>query len=91
MYLKKGVGAITEQDIIDHCCAGIAHFKVPRMMIFDELPKTSIGKVQRFRLRQKAENETAQAWHAVRIFQRSKRSKGLTLTFDIETITNSQH
>jgi len=44
MSLKEGAGAITEQDIIDHCHANMAHFKVSRTVIFGELPKTSTGK-----------------------------------------------
>jgi fatty-acyl-CoA synthase len=32
----------------------MAHFKVPRTVIFGELPKTSTGKIQKFVLRDKA-------------------------------------
>ena len=31
----------------------MAHFKAPKSVIFGPLPKTSTGKVQKFRLRQR--------------------------------------
>jgi fatty-acyl-CoA synthase len=33
----------------------MAHFKIPKTVVFLELPKTSTGKVQKFRLREKTE------------------------------------
>ena len=51
VHLKEGT-QITEEDIIDHCRAHMAHFKVPKTVIFGELPKTSTGKVQKFKLRE---------------------------------------
>src|SRR5213078_3811645 len=48
--LKPGVAASVE-DIIAHCRASLAHYKCPRHVIFLELPKTSTGKIQKFRLR----------------------------------------
>ena len=53
VHLKEGT-QITEEDIIDHCRAHMAHFKVPKTVIFGELPKTSTGKVQKFKLREQA-------------------------------------
>ena len=53
VHLKEGT-QITEEDIIDHCRAHMAHFKVPKTVIFGELPKTSTGKVQKFKLRERA-------------------------------------
>ena len=53
VHLKEGT-QITEEDIIDHCRANMAHFKVPKTVIFGELPKTSTGKVQKFKLRERA-------------------------------------
>ena len=43
-----------EAEIIDHCRALLARFKVPKAMIFAEIPKTSTGKIQKFRLREMA-------------------------------------
>lgn len=48
--LKQGRTA-TEAEIIDHCRALLARFKVPKAVIFAEIPKTSTGKIQKFRLR----------------------------------------
>ena len=45
--------SMSEQDVIDHCREHLAHFKVPRSVIFGALPKTSTGKVQKFKLREK--------------------------------------
>src|SRR5690554_5249701 len=52
--LKEGV-TTAEQDIIDHCRKHLASFKVPRMVVFCELPKTATGKIQKFALRKQAE------------------------------------
>jgi fatty-acyl-CoA synthase len=32
----------------------LAHYKVPRTIIFGSLPKTSTGKIQKFELRDRA-------------------------------------
>lgn len=42
---------LTEQQVIDYCRKNLAHFKTPKMIQFGELPKTSTGKVQKFKLR----------------------------------------
>ena len=55
--LKVGYGEVTEQDIIDHCRARLAHFKAPKTVIFTELPKTSTGKIQKFVLRDEARKQ----------------------------------
>ena len=49
--LKPGKTA-TEAEIIDHCRALLARFKVPKAVIFTEIPKTSTGKIQKFKLRE---------------------------------------
>ena len=51
--LKPGRSA-TEEEIIAHCRALLARFKCPRTVIFAEIPKTSTGKIQKFRLREMA-------------------------------------
>ena len=50
--LKQGMDA-SEQDIIDFCREHLAHFKCPKKVLFDTLPKTSTGKIQKFALRDK--------------------------------------
>ena len=39
------------EDLIAHCKAHLAGYKVPRHIVFGELPKTSTGKIQKFELR----------------------------------------
>jgi fatty-acyl-CoA synthase len=51
--LKPGKTA-TEAEIIEHCRSLLARFKVPKAVIFAEIPKTSTGKIQKFRLREMA-------------------------------------
>ena len=52
--LKPGSGAIAPDDIIAFCRANMAHYKVPKAIVFGPLPKTSTGKIQKFVLREKA-------------------------------------
>ncbi len=52
--LKIGYGEVTEADIIAHCRNHLASFKVPKTVVFSELPKTSTGKIQKFVLREEA-------------------------------------
>ena len=47
-------GKVSEGDIIDFCRGHLARFKVPRAVVFGELPKTSTGKIQKFELRKQA-------------------------------------
>ena len=42
---------VTEKELIDFCKETLAGFKVPKKVIFCELPKTSTGKIQKFELR----------------------------------------
>ena len=51
--LKPGRVASAE-DIIEWCRQGLAKFKVPKHVMFVELPKTSTGKIQKFKLRDRA-------------------------------------
>jgi len=56
--LKPGAQA-TEGELIAHCRAHLAHFKTPRTVIFQVLPRTSTGKIQKFVLRQQARSVEA--------------------------------
>jgi fatty-acyl-CoA synthase len=54
-FVELRPGAVaTEQEIIAWCRERLAHFKAPRSIIFTEIPKTSTGKVQKFKLRELA-------------------------------------
>ena len=49
--LKKDCKA-TEKEIIDFCKSHMANFKCPKKIIFQIIPKTSTGKIQKFQLRE---------------------------------------
>jgi fatty-acyl-CoA synthase len=49
--LKEGAQT-TGEEIIAFCRENLAHFKVPRTVIFGPLPKTSTGKLQKYKLRE---------------------------------------
>jgi fatty-acyl-CoA synthase len=51
--LKAGQ-SVTEEEIIAFCRDSMAKFKVPKTVVFDDLPKTSTGKIQKFVLRERA-------------------------------------
>jgi fatty-acyl-CoA synthase len=51
---KPGRETITEADLIAFCREHLARFKCPRTVVFCELPKTTTGKIQKFRLREQA-------------------------------------
>ena len=46
----------TQDEILAFVRARLAKFKMPRMVIFSELPKTSTGKIQKFVLRERAKS-----------------------------------
>jgi len=49
--LKPGKQA-SKDELIAHCKSNLAGYKVPRHIVFVELPKTSTGKIQKFKLRE---------------------------------------
>jgi len=51
--LKMGE-TVSEGDLISFARAQLAGFKTPKQISFQELPKTSTGKIQKFELREKA-------------------------------------
>jgi fatty-acyl-CoA synthase len=50
----KADAQVTAEQIVAHCKQHLAGFKVPRAVVFGELPKTSTGKIQKFELRKQA-------------------------------------
>jgi fatty-acyl-CoA synthase len=56
--LKPGRQASAE-ELIAWCRSNLAGYKCPRHVVFAELPKTSTGKIQKFRLRERAKEATA--------------------------------
>jgi fatty-acyl-CoA synthase len=55
--LRPGATA-TEPEIIAWCKEKLARYKCPRHVVFVELPKTSTGKIQKFKLREMAKAES---------------------------------
>lgn len=55
LEMKNGSTA-TPDDIIKFCRDNLAHYKCPKNVIFSELPKTSTGKIQKFKLREQAKD-----------------------------------
>jgi fatty-acyl-CoA synthase len=48
--LKEGE-TVSEADLIAFARTKLAGFKTPKAVVFQELPKTSTGKIQKFELR----------------------------------------
>jgi fatty-acyl-CoA synthase len=56
--LKPG-GEATAAELIAHCKALLAGYKIPREVRFETIPKTSTGKIQKFQLRERAKSASA--------------------------------
>ena len=56
-FIEIHAGSTLQRDnVMEHCKQHLAGFKVPKYIIFAEIPKTSTGKVQKFELRQAAKS-----------------------------------
>jgi len=53
VQLKPGA-SVTEAEMIAHCRASLARFKIPKTVVFGALPTTATGKIQKFVLRERA-------------------------------------
>jgi fatty-acyl-CoA synthase len=51
---KPGYDAVGAAELLAYCRENLAHFKCPKTVVFGELPKTTTGKIQKFRLREQA-------------------------------------
>ncbi len=49
--VKEGM-SVSEQELIDFCRDNMARFKCPTRIVVGELPKTSTGKIQKYKLRE---------------------------------------
>jgi len=56
--LRSGA-SVTAPELVAHCRALLAGYKVPREVRFEVIPKTSTGKIQKFQLRQRARSAAA--------------------------------
>jgi fatty-acyl-CoA synthase len=59
-YVETKPGATVDAaELIAHCKALLAGYKVPREIRFESIPKTSTGKIQKFQLRERAQSSQA--------------------------------
>jgi len=59
-YVETQPGsAVTAAELVAHCKSLLAHYKVPREIRFEPIPKTSTGKIQKFQLRERAKSSSA--------------------------------
>jgi acyl-CoA synthetase (AMP-forming)/AMP-acid ligase II len=49
----KPGAVLTEQEVIDFCAQGLAHFKRPRRIFFGKVPRNPTGKIEKPKLREK--------------------------------------
>ncbi|MDD5248916.1 MAG: acyl-CoA synthetase [Rhodocyclaceae bacterium] len=56
--LREGA-SVTADEMKQFCKERMAHFKVPKKFVFEAVPKTSTGKIQKYLLREKAKSTTA--------------------------------
>ena len=52
--IKPGAEPVSADEILAWCRDHLAHYKVPRHVVFGPLPKTSTGKTQKYVLREQA-------------------------------------
>ena len=50
----KANATVTEAELIAFCRDQLAHYKCPHRIVFTDLPRTSTGKIQKFKLRELA-------------------------------------
>jgi acyl-CoA synthetase (AMP-forming)/AMP-acid ligase II len=50
--IKPGV-SLTEAEVIEFCVQNLAHFKRPRRIFFDKVPRNPTGKIEKPKLREK--------------------------------------
>jgi fatty-acyl-CoA synthase len=55
----KAGATVTAEELVAHCKDLLAGYKVPREIRFEEIPKTSTGKIQKFQLRERVKSASA--------------------------------
>lgn len=56
--LRPDADGVSAEDVVEFCRRHMAHYKVPTSIVFGPLPKTSTGKIQKFVLRERAQELT---------------------------------
>jgi len=59
VQLKSSFTNTTEGELLTHCRNILAHYKCPDRIILRELPKTSTGKIQKYKLREIAKDNSS--------------------------------
>jgi fatty-acyl-CoA synthase len=60
IVVRKSGAAVTEVDVLAHCAAALARYKVPRSVMFVEaLPRNAVGKVHKPTLRHQFQSTVA--------------------------------
>ena len=54
--VAPGQIGLTENEVVSWCRENLASYKIPKTVVFCDLPKTSTGKIQKFVLRDRASN-----------------------------------
>ena len=56
-FIELAAGqTLTQEEVITWTRERLAHYKCPRHVVFTEIPKTSTGKIQKFKLRDMAKD-----------------------------------
>ena len=59
-YVETRAGSsVTTAELVAHCRQWLAGYKVPKDIRFEDIPKTSTGKIQKFQLRERARTDAA--------------------------------
>jgi fatty-acyl-CoA synthase len=59
-YVECKPGAsVSAAELVEHCRGLLARYKVPKEIRFEDIPKTSTGKIQKFALRERARSTSA--------------------------------
>ena len=59
-YVERQPGtSVSAEELVLHCKTLLAGYKVPRDIRFEDIPKTSTGKIQKFQLRERAKLSSA--------------------------------
>ncbi len=60
-FTNQRMAPASAAEIIAFARAHLARFKCPRHVVFADIPKTSTGKIQKFKLREMAKAGTAKS------------------------------
>ncbi len=58
-FVEKKTKNLTAEEVIKHCRKNLAGFKMPKKIFFEQLPRTSTGKIQKFNLRKNLKTSNA--------------------------------